>query len=262
MKKTLTAFTLMIILISCSGISNNGKSSLEDESEVMKKVHALESAIHEKEIDLAKSLEEELIIILSDGTELTTDEELAIYDVSDKLEKAKADQMVPYRKKFSQYASQMNAKKNEFDAITWYSDKSSPEYTDMNAFYLYYGKSNDGSPNGLRLRVQFTSDDWLFYDSFKVLADGRARTLYPEKVERDNDGGAIWEWNDEPLEYYTDGEQIIVDLINSKEAKIRFEGDQYYSIKPITQKQKQALKNVVFAYIASGGYFGKIDAIK
>lgn len=260
--KTLTTYALVALLVCCAGACNNGKSALEPQSEIMKKAQELESAIKAKEIDLAEILEEELLDALSDGTELTSDEKNAIVDASGKLEKAKAGQMKPFRKKFSQYLSQMNTKKNEFDEITWHSDKSSPEYSDVYAFYLYYGTNSDGSANGLRLRVQYTSDDWLFFDSFKVLADGKTQTLYPEEVERDNGGGSIWEWSDEPLETYNEGEQLIADIINSKDAKIRFEGDQYYSIKPITQQQKQALKNVVFAFVANGGYFGEIEGIR
>ena len=49
--------------------------------------------------------------------ELTSDEKNAIFDASDKLEKAKADQMKPYKIKFGQYVNLMDIKENEFDEI-------------------------------------------------------------------------------------------------------------------------------------------------
>jgi len=46
---------------------------------------------------------------------------------------------------------------------------------------------------------------------------------------------------------------IIKAIINSKVAKIRFNGKQYYDDRIISQSEKKALQNVLLAYETLGG---------
>lgn len=138
--------------------------------------------------------------------------------------------------------SKMQSKKDSFSEITWYRDRSSPVYTNRNGFFLYFG-AESGSKMILRLRIQYFDDDWLFIDSARINVDGEIYNLTGYEWERDNDS-SIWEWIDEPL----DDREMIEAIIKSKKAVIRFDGDQYYDTRTISQAQKTALKNVLRAF--------------
>jgi hypothetical protein len=138
---------------------------------------------------------------------------------------------------------------DKIEGVDWYKENSSPKYNNQNGFFLYIGKRAAGNP-WLRLRIQYFADDWLFIESFIVVADGQRFERNAVKFERDNNS-EIWEWYDENL---TDADlQMINAIISSKEAVIRFNGRQYRKDKKITESQKAAMRNVLDAYKALGG---------
>lgn len=163
----------------------------------------------------------------------------------------------------------ITAKVDEFRSITWYRDNSSPKYDNANSFYAYFGEKKGEYGNSilpLRLKVQYYGDDWLFHDKFIVLIDGKTYSIIPDEVKRDSGyGGYIWEWSDQALKDYLLGEEymisLLIDIINSNEAKIKFIGDNYYDIRIITKRQKEALRNVLLSYVAKGEYIQEIDKI-
>lgn len=65
--------------------------------------------------------------------------------------------------------------------------------------------------------------------------------------------GDIWEWYDTEMDNRL--YEIIKDVINSKVAKIRHNGKQYYKDRTISVKEKQGLQNILDAYEALGGSF-------
>ena len=87
-------------------------------------------------------------------------------------------------------------------------------------------------------------DDWLFVKKAAVSLDGDVYTLDFDKWDRDNSGGKIYEWSVLPKPSYN----IIVKIIKSKNAKIRYTGDKYHDDRTITSSQKAALKSVLQAY--------------
>ncbi|WP_146198713.1 hypothetical protein [Pararcticibacter amylolyticus] len=135
-------------------------------------------------------------------------------------------------------------KKDEFEEMTWYYDQSSPKFTNANAIECYIGK--DATKVFLRFRVQYLSDDWLFIDNAIFNIDGVNFDYIPGKVERDNGGGDIWEWFDEPGE----GQALLIlsKLANARSAKVKFNGHQYYNIRQISSRQRQAIKHVLQVY--------------
>jgi len=143
----------------------------------------------------------------------------------------------------------MTKNTDKIEGIDWYRDKSSPAYNNQNGFFLYMGKSGTVAP-WLRLRIQYYAEDWLFIESFIIVADGQRFERTGTKFERDNDS-KIWEWYDENLS--ASDLQMIKAVIDSKEAVIRFNGRQYRKDKTITSDQKTALQNVLYAYKALGG---------
>lgn len=146
---------------------------------------------------------------------------------------------------------------NEFSDATYYRDKSSPGYVNRNGFFLTFshsGKKGESKPRTIYLKIQYHSDDWLFINDYQFAIDGKNYSLSPEKIERDHgEGGMIWEWCSINLNYNKDAFAIVKAIINSRTAKIRFNGSQYYDVKVISSSEKSALKNVLLAFEALGG---------
>jgi len=128
--------------------------------------------------------------------------------------------------------------------ISFYYDKTSNRNYDTNDVMLYISQRDGGAPQ-FHLKIHYTSDDWLFIKRYYFVTDGKTSQLVPGKVERDNGSGAIWEWSDAGVD--SNVLEIINDIISSKEAKIRYDGTQYYDDRVITNREKTALKNVLIA---------------
>ena len=137
-----------------------------------------------------------------------------------KVDSAAVEQLLPF----------FTVKKDEFDpkATTWYTPRSAPKYINRNGIYCYFGTA-DGLPKVLRFVVQYRADNWLFIKKVQFSIDGSPYEFVPNNVERDNEGGYIWEWFDEPLLYSS--KDIIRALSEAKSAKMKLIGDQYYDIK-------------------------------
>jgi len=146
--------------------------------------------------------------------------------------------------------SKMYSKYDKIEGITWYHDKSSPQYVNYNAFYLYIGIQKKNSP-WLRWRVSYAADDWFFIKSFFIKYDGKRFNKDEPVFKTDNGSGEIWEWYDDTP---TNEEiKMLLDVAHSQTATIRFNGNQYQRDKDITKAQKQAILNVIDVYKALGG---------
>lgn len=133
----------------------------------------------------------------------------------------------------------------------WYKPKSSPVYTAANGIYCYFHTDN-GVPGNLRFRLQYYSDDWLFFSRVQFSIDGKAYEYSPSDTETDSgNGGYIWEWFDEPVR--GSDKELINALANAKSAKMKLIGRQYYNIKTISKDQINAFKNTIELYQALGG---------
>lgn len=145
-------------------------------------------------------------------------------------------------------------KKDEFspDGKIWVKPKSSPAYTNQNGIYCYFQTENN-VPNNFRFRVQYYSDEWLFFDKIQFSIDGKAYEYVPLTTENDSgNGGYIWEWCDENVSESSDKE-LINALANAKTAKMKFIGRQYYDVKNITKEQLNGIKRTVEYYKSLGG---------
>jgi hypothetical protein len=166
-----------------------------------------------------------------------------------KIQEAERVEKAQEEKRIASALQKMSKKTDKIEGIDWYRDKSSPIYTNMNGFYIYIGDREIKS--WLRLRIQYHADDWLFIESFIVVADGQRFDSGATEFKRDHDG-TIWEWYDENLS--ASDLQMIKAIIASKEAVIRFNGhNNYRKDVKITAAQKTALQNVLDAYAALGG---------
>lgn len=86
-----------------------------------------------------------------------------------------------------------------------------------------------------------------------IKADDQRFDIDPDysDVERDNGSGAIWEWYDYAAE--RSDVKLVQAVIASKKTILRYNGQQYYSDREITAAEKQALQNVLDAFVALGG---------
>lgn len=144
-------------------------------------------------------------------------------------------------------------RKDEFSTTgkTWYEPKSAPRYTNKNGLYCYFQTEND-MPSNLRFRMQYYSEDWLFFSKVQFSIDGKAYEYVPMDTETDSgDGGYIWEWFDESVS--ESDKELINALANAKSAKMKLVGRQYFDVRNISQDQIKGIKRTLDLYQAMGG---------
>ena len=152
---------------------------------------------------------------------------------------------------FKSALAQMRIVKDDFNGITWYHDKSTPNYRNANAFELYFG-TKKGSNTTLRFVIQYYGEDWLFIEKFLFNVDGYTYEIDPSygDIESDNDS-KVWEWFDtKPNKGEVD---LIKRIIKSKKAVMRIEGSKYYKDVTISSSQKKALGRILIVYAGLGG---------
>jgi hypothetical protein len=149
----------------------------------------------------------------------------------------------------------LRGKHDEMRGITWYKHPSSGD--SGNAFYLYFGRRDDGTLLPLRLLLRYYGDSWLFVEKAWAKADG-VEVIVPQVRdkyrgwERDNGGGSIWEWSDTAVTEASDLSSVR-QLANAKAVTVRFEGRQYYGDRKLSPQQLKAMREVLDAYKAAGG---------
>lgn len=267
----LTISLLMTGLFGCEGVSKNEYATLKAENEKLKQeiedlkfgpeklLSQAKIYLENKEFNRAKS-ELQTLMDKHPASQQTT-EAKQILDLADsgikqrKLaeEKGKAEKEKAEKERLANATKKMRVKVDDINDITWYYDKTSPQYTNYNGFHAYIGK-NEGSKPWLRLVIQYAADDWLFIEKYIIKVDGQTYNITEDsygEIKTDNGSGGIWEWLDRNVGYSEF--QIIKAVANGKDVKIRFNGKDYYKDKTITKQQKTALRNVLDAYEALGG---------
>jgi len=173
------------------------------------------------------------------------EKEISDFKKNVKIDSVKIKELKPF----------FNTKKDEFDPSgkEWYEPKSAPKYTNENGIYLYF-QVNDGVPSNLRLRIQYHSDDWLFFKKVQFSLDGVAYEYVPRDTQTDSgNGGRIWEWSDDSMNQ--SNTELLDALSNSKASKMKLVGRQYYDIKTLTKSQKRDLKRSLDLFKAMGGKY-------
>jgi hypothetical protein len=267
----LTTITLFIGLIGCNGISKDEFESLKAQNVKLKQeiedlkfgpdklLSKAKIYLEKKEFIKAKS---ELQILLDKHpTSQQTTEAKQLLEVANSGQKKqkeaeakeKAEKEKAEKARLANATKKMRVKFDDINNITWYYDKTSPQYSNYNGFYIYIGKK-EGSKPWLRLVIQYAADDWLFIDNYIIKVDGQTFNINEDsygEIKTDNGNGGIWEWLDRKVG--SSEFQIIQAIANGKDMKIRFNGKDYYKDKKITEQQKTAIKNVLDAYEALGG---------
>lgn len=193
-----------------------------------------------------KEIEEQIFSMrntIQDAVDNNQKEKEEEFKQTAKIDSAKIKELKPFFK----------IKKDEFSTTgkTWYKPKSAPNYTNQNGLYCYFQTEND-VPSNLRFRMQYYSDDWLFFSRVQFSIDGKAYEFIPMNTETDSgNGGYIWEWFDENIS--ESDKELIYALANAKSAKMKLIGRQYYDVKNITQDQIKNIKRTLELYEAMGG---------
>lgn len=142
----------------------------------------------------------------------------------------------------------LNKSTDEVREITWISHKKEPVLG--NKMALYFGtEQGSAAKYPLRLKFQYYDDDWLFVESVIIKADDKTFDLGSKDFERDNSGGSVWEWNDEPLK----DRKMLEAVLTAKKVIVRFNGKQYYKDFVLPEPQKQAMKDIILAWQRYGG---------
>lgn len=145
--------------------------------------------------------------------------------------------------------ARMKTRVDSVEQVTWYRDRSTPEFFDVPAFYLYVGQNAGGDP-WLRWRIQINEGEWAFIESFIVVADGKSWNYRTTEFNRDG-GTTEWEWFDRHAD--EDDVAMARAVMNSSSAVIRLKGRQFRKDRVITAEQKAALRHVFDAFAALGG---------
>ena len=138
---------------------------------------------------------------------------------------------------------------DEENGITWYTDKSTTERFNEDAFYLYAGRK--GCDVWLRLRVQYVSEKPMSVVRLQIKADGKTFELNEPRFKRDSDGKLTWQWLDERVS--ADHLLMLFTVTASKNAALRFVGANRTDERSIGDEEKAALKAVLSTYRALGG---------
>lgn len=156
------------------------------------------------------------------------------------------------KKRLADATKKMRKQFDEVQEITWYYNKSTPEYANKNNFYIYIGTKKDSLP-WLRLKIQYAATDWLFIDKYIFKVDDKTFEINPVDsiVIRDNNADGIWEVYDD--EFNKKNYDLVKAIISSKKAIVRHQGNRKYADRVITTAEKQGLKNVLDVYEALDG---------
>ena len=155
--------------------------------------------------------------------------------ISDSIATAKRSEALNELKNF-------RTEKDDFEGLVFYQDNRTPAYTNRNFVYPYIGEKQDRY--FLRLKFQYTADDWLFITQIKVKTDYNDYDL-KANFERDHNS-VIWEWYDMPAR---ESEiKMLRDIALSKNPKIRYIGTQYHKDRNLTAKEQAIIKRTLDIY--------------
>ena len=147
--------------------------------------------------------------------------------------------------------ARMYKKVDEMEGITWYDAKSMVFKHDENNVKLYFGIREGGEP-WLCFRVNCYGRSFRFIDSYFVVADGkRFDTVYEDFDTEVEYGGSVREWA--RVIARSNLMPMIRAIVSADKATIRFKGDKYNIDHIISQREKDAMRDVLMAFEAMGG---------
>ena len=173
------------------------------------------------------------------------------------LEAAEAEYAVVVEKEkeriIKEYESNFEIDRDKVTGLTWYMHEDMPDYIDVRSYIIPYIGVDNGRA-WVCIRYNYTEDDWVFWESMTIVTDNNKYYKYVGYWEttRDNDGGVVWEFYDECLNYNQDLDteefEMLKDIAESNETIIRFQGDEYHYDLYVSKKDKAIIKDVLALY--------------
>lgn len=265
----LMAAVMCFSLAACGGLpseQNDEKVSavtdatknVEESEDKVSEVIALIDAIGEVSLDSKEKIDEAEKAYNALASDKKS--EVSNYDVLEKAistydSLAKAEK----EKVLEKYKSKFDVDYDKVEGVYWYMPKNMPDYIDERCYIIPYIGVQDGKA-WIGIRYNYTGDDWIFWEKLTIVVDGEKTVKYVGGLNtvRDNDGGVVWEWYDDMLDYNApmDTEEIVMldKIITSDETIIRFEGDEYYYDLTVSFEDKTMIKDVIEMYSAYVNY--------
>lgn len=140
----------------------------------------------------------------------------------------------------------LKADRDKMESITFYTSKG---INYMSPWVDAYIALPDDRLPGLRMRARYYGENWVFFDSVKIMADDVViyeRSLNRSDISRDNSGGSVWETAD----YYAKDVDIaaLKKIASAKSATILFSGRERRDDHAISAKERRAVQDVITAY--------------
>lgn len=154
--------------------------------------------------------------------------------------------------KIKNLLSNFNKKYDEFKDVTFYNTKQyTDDYGNIHIYIGQSGKEYNIESNSIWFRVKFTyqGNDWVFFDNIKIKTDNNLYDVILTSEEYRNKytdtiwGGGVIESTD--LLFVKNDISMLRDIVNSKEVKIRYEGDKRSRDKKLSDKDKNNLAKVL-----------------
>lgn len=134
--------------------------------------------------------------------------------------------------------------RDETTGISWYRYPGYPANVNKNGFYLYFGRS-DGGVMYARLRIQYVLGNDADMQRLVISASGHEFTIPfdPRKVQSGVLGNIHYQWYD--VNPDMEIVKILSVIAETSKVYIRIEGNNYNLKRQITDKEIEALKNML-----------------
>lgn len=241
--KLIIVFLWLYTLASCNGIDVN---ALKEEQNVKNqaKINEARQLVDKGELQLARLKIDSIFLY---NPSIRSDSGLVkMSQTVDSLFKIRKDKVI------NSLMPKIRKTSDDMRGLNFYEDATSPKFVNYNGFFAYISEDVKSKSYTLFLKIQYTAEDWLFIQKYTVKTDDDIFDIIPvRQMLTDHDGGEIWEVYNESVDALT--LKRIKQISESKTAKIRHEGREYYKDRIISEKEKQALKRILDLYSAFKG---------
>jgi hypothetical protein len=145
--------------------------------------------------------------------------------------------------------SKMKKEIDEVEGITWYRAKTAPDTLSSNSLHFYFGQK--GGSVWARFKLQYTGDDWLFFNDLVANCDGTKFNFTFKPETEVGYAGRVHEWVDVPMTIEYLG--FLRAVADAKVATIRLSGKNFYRDRKIGPAEKKAITDAINAFQALGG---------
>ncbi len=263
---TIVAISYSLLLISCN--NSNSKPSIKDNSvrniEVEKVDYSgVDSEVLLKHImahfDLAQYQlgKEKLTSLISSRPDLIDSLELnelkSNFDNKLAQIEAKEANLAEAARKARMPNAAKKMRTYKEGKITYYIDKTSPEFDSKECFYAYFVKDNIGEVK-LKFKIRYVDTKWLDIENFMITVNQLDHSLTGSITKSETKGKK--KYKHELLDMVIDSPENFKTLnaiANGDKATALYVGKLDYRKREISKEQCTAIRNVIDAYLFMGG---------